>query len=160
MSISTADLYDAHETAVQVAEPLYRNFGAVKAFSGQAVTVMVFEDNSLVRAALEEPGGGKVLVVDGGGSLRCALLGDMLAEIAVSNGWVGVVIHGCVRDSRVLETLSLGVKALATNPRKSVKRGEGEGGGLLSFAGVTVHDGDWIYADEDGILISPQELSL
>lgn len=160
MSISTADLYDAHETAVQVAEPLHRDFGAVKAFSGKVVTVKVFEDNSLVRAALEEPGDGKVLVVDGGGSLRCALLGDMLAELALSNGWVGLIVHGCVRDSRVLATLPLGVKALATNPRKSVKRGEGERGSLLSFAGVTVHNGDWIYVDEDGILISSQELTL
>ncbi len=160
MSISTADLYDAHETSVQVVEPLYRDFGAVKGFSGRIATVKVFEDNSLVRAALEEPGEGRVLVVDGGGSLRCALLGDMLAELAISNGWVGVVIHGCVRDSRVLAGLPLGIKAMATNPRKSVKRGEGERAGLMSFAGVTVHDGDWLYADEDGILISSQELPI
>ncbi len=159
MPISTADLYDAHETSVQVAEPLYRDFGGVKAFAGRVATVKVFEDNSLVRAELEKPGLARVLVVDGGGSTRCALLGDNLAELAVKNGWSGIVVHGCVRDTRALSELSLGVKALASNPRKSVKRGEGETGVLVIFAGLTVHEGDWLYADEDGILVSSSELS-
>ncbi len=159
MSISTADLYDANENAVQVAEPLYRDFGGTKAFYGKTATVKVFEDNSLVRAALEEAGEGRVLVVDGGGSTRCALLGDNLAALAVSQGWTGIVVHGCVRDSRALSALPLGIKALATNPRRSVKRGEGERSVLLSFAGLTVHDGDWLYADEDGILISSNPLT-
>lgn len=158
MQISTADLYDAHEESVQVTEPLYRDFGGITAFQGKAATVKVFEDNSLVRKALEEPGNGRILVVDGGGSLHCALLGDQLAKLAVDNGWVGVVVHGCVRDSRALAGMALGVKALATNPRKSVKRGQGERGVLISFAGVSVHDGDWLCADEDGIIISSTPL--
>lgn len=158
MQISTADLYDAHEDSVQVAEPLYRDFGGVSAFHGQVATVKVFEDNSLVREALQEPGQGRVLVVDGGGSLHCALMGDVLAKLAVDNGWAGVVVHGCVRDSRALAGLALGVKALATNPRRSVKRGQGERGVLVSFAGVSVHHGDWLYADEDGLLISSAPL--
>ena len=158
MSLSTADLYDAHESIVQVVEPLYRDYGGAPAFAGPVATVKVFEDNSLVRQALEEPGNGRVLLVDGGGSLHCALLGDVLAQLAVDNGWTGVVVHGCVRDSRALAEMKLGVKALATNPRKSVKRGRGERGVLISFAGVSVHDGDWLYADQDGILISSTQL--
>jgi regulator of ribonuclease activity A len=158
MRISTADLYDANEGNTQVVEPLYRDFGGVTAFSGRVATVKVFEDNSLVRQALEEPGEGRILLVDGGGSLHCALLGDVLGQLAVDNGWTGVVVHGCIRDSRALSGMRLGVKAIASNPRKSVKRGEGERSVLVSFAGVTVHDGDWLYADEDGILISSDDL--
>lgn len=158
MSVSTADLYDVYEATVQVAEPLYRDFGGLPSFFGPVATVKVFEDNSLVRQALEEPGGGRVLVVDGGGSLHCALLGDVLAQKAVDNGWLGIVVHGCVRDTRALASMPLGVKALGANPRRSVKRGEGERGVLVSFAGLTVHDGDWLYADEDGILISATQL--
>jgi regulator of ribonuclease activity A len=160
MPFTTADLFDAYEGQVQVVEPLYRNYGGLAAFSGQVATVKVFEDNTLVRQALEEPGRERILLVDGGGSLRCALLGDVLADLALSNGWVGVVVHGCVRDSRALAQMSLGVKALASNPRRSVKRGEGERGMLLTFAGVTVHQGDWLYADEDGMLISSRPLEL
>lgn len=154
MRISTADLYDSHEDAVQVAEPLFRDFGGVLAFSGAVATVKVFEDNSLVRQALEEPGANRVLLVDGGGSLNCALLGDVLAQLATDNGWKGVIVHGGVRDSRALSKMPIGIKALGTNPRKSVKRGQGERGILVSLAGVSVHDGDWVYADEDGILFS------
>ena len=153
MSFSTADLYDAYEDKVQVAEPLYRDYGGVRAFHGRTATVKVFEDNSLVRQALEEAGEGRVLVVDGGGSLRCALLGDNLAALALKNGWVGVWLHGCVRDTRVLAGLGLGIKALASNPRKSVKHGAGERGVLVAMAGVTIHDGDYVYADEDGVLV-------
>jgi regulator of ribonuclease activity A len=158
MSFSTADLYDANEEAIQVAEPIFRDFGGVTVFSGQAATVKVFEDNSLVRQALQEPGRGRVLLVDGGGSLHCALLGDVLGQLAVDNGWVGLVVYGCIRDSRALSQMPLGVKALATHPRRSVKRGQGERGVLVAFAGVTAHDGDWVYTDEDGIVISAKEL--
>ncbi len=158
MQISTADLYDAHEATVQVAEPLFRDFGGIPAFAGPIATVKVFEDNSLVRQALEEPGEGRVLLVDGGGSLHCALLGDLLAQLAVDNGWKGVVVHGCIRDSKALAGMPLGIKALASNPRRSVKRGQGERGILVTLAGVTVHDGDWLYADEDGVLISRTRL--
>ena len=158
MPISTADLHDANEDTVQVAEPLYRDYGGTKRFFGQVATVKVFEDNSLVRAALEQEGRQRVLVVDGGGSNRCALMGDNLAALALANNWVAVVIHGCVRDSRALAALPIGIKALATHPRRSAKRGEGERGVLISFAGLTVREGDWLYADEDGILISDKPL--
>lgn len=158
MQISTAELYDAHEAIVQVAEPLFRDFGKVRAFAGPVATVKVFEDNRLVEQVLEEPGQGRVLLVDGGGSLHCAVLGDRLARLAIDNGWKGVIVHGCVRDSRTLASLPLGVKALAVHPRRSAKRGDGDRGGLVTLAGVTVHDGDWVYADEDGILISDSPL--
>jgi regulator of ribonuclease activity A len=157
---STADLYDANPDAVQVAEPLYRSFGGISSFWGPVATVKVFEDNSLVRQTLQEPGQGRVLLVDGGGSMQCALLGDRLAQLAIDNGWRGLVVHGCVRDSKELAQMPIGIKALAANPRRSGKRGDGERGILVFFAGVTVHDGDWLYADEDGILISSTRLEL
>ncbi|ADV66195.1 ribonuclease E activity regulator RraA [Deinococcus maricopensis] len=154
---ATTDLSDAH-TDVHIAEPVWRSFGGRAAFHGRARTVQVHEDNVLVRAELATPGEGRVLVVDGGGSLRCALLGDMLGELAVRNGWAGVVVYGCVRDTRALGTLDLGVLALAPHPRRSGKLGAGEAGVPVTFAGVTVQDGDHVYADEDGLLISSAPL--
>ena len=158
MTFSTADLHDEHEGKVQVANVLMQSFGQKTRFSGPISTVKCFEDNSLVRVALEEPGKGRVLVVDGGGSIRCALVGDKLAEMGMKNGWVGMVIHGCIRDSAVVSTLDIGIKALGTNPRRSVKKGEGERDIALNFADTTFTPGNWLYADEDGILISPDEL--
>ena len=158
MTFSTADLHDEHEGKVQVASVLMQSFGQKTRFSGPISTVKCFEDNSLVRAALEEPGAGRVLVVDGGGSIRCALVGDKLAELAMKNGWKGLVINGCIRDSAVISTLDIGIKALGTNPRRSVKKGEGERDIVLKFAGATFTPGTYLYADEDGILISPDEL--
>ena len=157
MTYATTDLSDAHAD-VQIAEPIWRSFGGRRAFHGSARTVQVSEDNVLVRAQLATPGEGRVLVVDGGGSLRCALLGDMLGELAVRNGWAGLVIHGCVRDTRALGALDLGVLALAPHPRKSGKLGAGEVGAPVTFAGVTVNDGDFVYADEDGLLVSAAPL--
>jgi regulator of ribonuclease activity A len=153
MSFKTTDLSDAHE-GLQVAEPVLRHFGGRARFSGPVTTLRVFEDNALVRAALEEPGAGRVLVVDGGGSLRCALLGDQLGELAVRNGWAGVVIHGCVRDTAELAALDLGVMALAPHPRRSVKRGEGERDLTLQFAGLSIAPGQQLYADEDGLIVA------
>ena len=158
MTFSTADLHDDHEDKVQVANILMQSFGQKTRFSGPISTVKCFEDNSLVRAALEEPGKGRVLVVDGGASIRCALVGDKLAELGMQNGWEGMVIHGCIRDSAVISTLDIGIKALGTNPRRSVKKGEGERDIALNFADTTFMPGNWLYADEDGILISPDEL--
>ncbi|MGL6070426.1 ribonuclease E activity regulator RraA, partial [Craterilacuibacter sp.] len=126
MHFLTTDLYDANEGRVQVAEPRLKNFGGRTRFAGQIVTLKLFEDNTLVREVLATNGGGKVLVIDGGGSLRCALLGDQIAELAVKNNWEGVVIYGCIRDSVAIKALDLGVQAIATNPKKSVKRGEGQ----------------------------------
>jgi len=158
MSFATADLYDEHEEKLQIATPIFNDYGGKKSFSGPATTVKVFEDNSLVRAALEEPGEGRVLVVDGEGSLRCALVGDMLAILAKDNGWQGIVVFGCIRDSSVIANIDIGVKALNTNPRKSIKKGVGEQNVRVVFADVTINPGDYIYADEDGVVISKDKL--
>ena len=158
MTFSTADLHDEHEGKVQVANVLMQSFGRKTSFSGPISTVKCFEDNSLVRAALEEPGNGRVLVVDGGASIRCALVGDKLAELGIKNGWEGLVINGCIRDTAVISTLNIGIKALGANPRRSVKKGEGERDISLSFADTTFTPGDRLYADEDGVLLSPIKL--
>jgi regulator of ribonuclease activity A len=151
--LKTADLYDVHEEALQVCEPGLNHYGGHHAFHGPVATVKCFEDNSLVRDQLEQPGSGRVLVVDGGASLRCALLGDVLAQLAVDNGWAGVVVNGCIRDSKEMAQMPLGVMALATHPRKSVKKGAGEVGGSLNFFAVDFHPGEWLYADEDGVVV-------
>lgn len=159
MSFATTDLSDKYTTDVQVADPIFRDFGGCIDFHGPAKTLKLFEDNSLVRAQLEQPGEGRVLVVDGGGSLRCALVGDQLGELAVNNGWAGIVVYGCIRDSAVIATQAVGVKAMATHPRKSLKKGVGEEDLTLSFAGLTIAPGDWVYADADGLLVSRTELA-
>lgn len=158
MAFKTTDLSDAHPD-VQVGEPLLRHFGGLTRFAGRIVTLSVFEDNSLVREMLEQPGDGQVLVVDGGGSVRCALLGDLLAALAVRNGWVGVVINGCVRDTAELATTPLGIMALAPHPRRSVKAGVGTRDLTLHFAGLTLSPGAYLYADEDGIIVSEHSLT-
>jgi len=122
-------------------------------------TVKVFEDNTLVRAALETPGAGRVLVVDGGGSRRCALLGDRLAQLAIDNGWAGLIINGCIRDSREVDAMDIGVKALAAHPAKSAKRGEGQEEISVAFAGVRFEPGCFVYADADGIVVSDRALA-
>ena len=154
----TADLCDAHGDDLQVCAPLFRDFGGCRVFYGPVSTVQCFEDNSLVREALETEGKCGVLVVDGGGSLRCALLGDQLAVLAEKNGWAGVIINGCVRDSSALAVTSIGIKALATSPRKSIKLGAGEVKLRLRFADVTFTPGHYVYADEDGIVIASRAL--
>jgi len=159
MSHATTDLSDAHPDAIQVAEPMFRDFGGQRAFHGAIATVKLFEDNALVRSILETPGARRVLVVDGGGSMRCALLGDQLAELAVRNGWAGVVVHGCIRDSEAIGQLPLGVKALATHPLKSIKRGEGQREIPVRFAGVHFRPGAWLYADGDGLIVSEHPLT-
>ena len=154
MNFTTADLYDEHGENLQVVEPVFNDYGGGKIFCGPVSTVKVYEDNSLVRTALEEPGKGRVLVVDGGGSLRCALVGDMLAQIAKDNNWSGIIVYGCIRDSGVIAGIDIGVKALATNPRKSIKKGAGDRDLPISFAGATFTPGEYVYADGDGIVIS------
>ena len=158
MATKTTDLCDAHAAELQIAAPLFRDFGGSPAFAGPISTVHVYEDNVLVRAALEEAGAGRVLVVDGGGSLRCALVGDLLGALGVKNGWAGIVVHGCVRDSAELARLPLGVRALATNPLRSEKRGEGQRDVPVAFAGVTFTPGHFLYADADGIVVAPRSL--
>jgi regulator of ribonuclease activity A len=152
------DLCDQHGDALQVADPLFHNFGGKPLFYGQAVTLSCYEDNSLVRELVTRPGQGRVMVIDGGGSLRRALLGDQLAIKAAEQGWEGILIHGAVRDVGTLATLALGVKALAACPVKTEKLGKGELDAVVSFAGVTIHPGDYVYADLNGVLVSATRL--
>lgn len=160
----TCDLLDNHEDKViHVIPPMidgkpFRHYGGVSAFSGQAVTVKCFEDNSRVKELLATDGQGRVLVVDGGVSLRCALMGDMIAKSAVDNGWAGVIIVGCVRDVDEIATMPLGVIALASIPKKSVRKGVGETGITLDIGGVAVADGAWVYADNNGIIVCDEPL--
>lgn len=156
----TPDLCDANPDLVQVLEPMFSNFGGRDSFGGQIVTIKCFEDNSLVKAQAELDGRGKVLVVDGGGSLRCALLGDMIAAKAAQNGWEGLVIYGCVRDVDVLVQTNVGVQALAAHPLKTDKRGLGDFNVVVTFAGVTFRPGEYVYADNNGVIVSPQPLQM
>lgn len=158
MSLKTTDLSDAQPKEVKVADSIFRDFGGRKMFHGEIVTLKIFEDNSFVRKFLEQDGEGKVLVVDGGGSLRCALLGDQLGELAVKNKWNGILIYGCVRDSEALSKLNLGIKALATHPLKTEKRNEGQENISVRFANVDFVPKQYIYADEDGVLVSEKKL--
>jgi regulator of ribonuclease activity A len=158
MSFKTADLYDHDETLVRVCDPLFRDFGGRRAFFGEVVTVKCFEDNTQIKSVLAQPGAGRVLVADAGGSLRCAMLGDLIAASAVAQGWAGVILYGCVRDTDELAAMDLGVKALAANPRKSQRRGEGQRDLPVTFAGVRFAPGDWVYADGDGILVADTPL--
>jgi len=157
--IKTADLYDQYGDVLQVAAPLFRNFGRRGSFSGPVSTVKVFEDNTLVRNMLELPGKGRVLVVDGGGSLRCALVGDRLAQLAIDNGWAGIIINGCIRDSREINDMDIGIKAVAVHPAKSAKRGEGQQEVSVRFAAVDFEPGCYVYADADGIVVSDKNLA-
>ncbi|NMG65633.1 ribonuclease E activity regulator RraA [Azoarcus indigens] len=158
LAIQTADLCDAHEDKVSVVAPMFRSFGGRSAFGGPISTLKLFEDNALVRTALASPGNGRVLVVDGGGSQRCALVGDQLGELGVKNGWAGVVVYGCIRDSKMLGGMDLGVFALGTHPRKSIKRNVGEVDIPVTFGGVTFAPGHYLYADEDGVIVSAEAL--
>jgi regulator of ribonuclease activity A len=155
---TTPDLYDQHGEAVGVLDPVFRDFGGRVRFAGPATTVKCFEDNSRVKEALAEPGNGRVLVVDAGGSLRCAMLGDLIAAGAVEQGWAGVIIDGCVRDTDALSGMLLGIKARAATPRKSIRCGEGQRDMRIRIAGVGVSPGDWVYADADGVLVAAERL--
>lgn len=159
MGVKTADLCDEYSDVLQIAEPLFGDFGGEMDFYGQITTLRMFEDNSLIPTTLEESGQGRVLVVDGGGSLRCALLGDRLAGIAEQNSWAGVVVYGCIRDSAAIAEMEIGVKALGTHPLKSLKRGIGERDVPVRFAGVNFVPGHYLYADEDGIVVSEKALT-
>jgi regulator of ribonuclease activity A len=158
VNFATADLIDDHEDELIGCETQFRSYGAVSRFSGPVETVRCLEDNALVRGVLSTPGSGRVLVVDGGGSLRAALLGDMIAALAIEHGWSGVVINGAVRDVVRLRDMKLGVKALGSNPRKSAKAGAGETGVPVSFGGAEFRPGMWLYSDEDGIVLATRAL--
>lgn len=158
MSFSTPDLCDDHPDAVRVLEMDLNNYGKRKTFSGEIVTIKCFEDNSLVKDQANHPGKGKVMVVDGGGSARRALLGDMIAEKAVENGWEGIIIYGRIRDVDIINTLDLGVQALGTVPVKTDKRGIGDLNVPLHFGGIDFVPGEYVYADNNGIVVSSQKL--
>ncbi|MCQ4270148.1 MULTISPECIES: ribonuclease E activity regulator RraA [Pseudomonas] len=160
MQYVTPDLCDAYPDLVHVVEPMFANFGGRNSFGGEIVTIKCFEDNSLVKEQVDLPGVGKVLVVDGGGSLRRALLGDMLAEKAAKNGWEGLVIYGCVRDVDVLAETYLGIQALASHPMKTDKRGIGDLNVVVTFGGVTFRPGEFVYADNNGIIVSSKALPM
>ena len=163
MTFKTPDLCDQFEAdlgkTVRVVAPMFKHYGNRKSFSGQIVTLKLFEDNSLVRTAFGEDGNGKVLVIDGGGSLRCALVGDQLAILAQKNGWEGVVVYGCIRDSGDINGIDIGVRALDTHPQKSIKKNVGDRDIAVTFGGVTFHPGEYLYADEDGVLVSDKPLT-
>jgi regulator of ribonuclease activity A len=163
MTFATCDICDANEDRIAagtlfVLPPVFQAFGKLRQFSGPARTLKVFEDNVLVRAALETPGQGHVLVVDGGGSLRCALVGGNLGVLAEKNGWAGILVNGCIRDSEEINGCNIGVRALATHPQRSIRKGVGEKDIQVSIAGVTVKPGYWVYADADGVLIAADKL--
>ncbi len=159
MHYVTPDLCDAYPD-VLVLEPMFSSFGGHDSFGGEIVTVKCFEDNSVVKEQVDLDGRGKVMVVDGGGSMRRALLGDMLAEKAAKNGWEGIIVYGCVRDVDVLAQTPLGIQALASHPMKTDKRGIGDLNVAVTFAGVTFRPGEYVYADNNGIIVSPDALQM
>ena len=158
MATATADLCDKFIDVIQLCEPVFMSFGRSSTFEGRVTTLRVFEDNSMVRTTLEGRSEGGVLVVDGGGSLKCALVGDRLAQLAIDNGWKGVVVFGCIRDSSMINNMEIGIKALNAIPLKSVKRGEGQKNVEVTFASVTFTPGNYLYADGDGIVVAREKL--
>lgn len=158
MKIVTPDLCDEYPELIKVVDPLFKNYGGRASFGGQIVTVKCFEDNSVVKQQVAQAGKGKVLVVDGGGSKRAALLGDMLAEKAAENGWEGIIIYGCIRDVDVITQTDIGVQALATHPMKTEKRGLGDLNVPVTFAGVTFSPGHYLYGDNNGLIVSSKPL--
>ena len=164
MTFATTDLCDDHPALLEdgrltVLPPVFKSYGKLARFSGRATTLKVFEDNALVRSTLEAPGNGHVLVIDGGASLRRALVGGQLALLAQDNGWAGIVVDGCVRDNDEINTCEIGVRALGTHPQKSDKKGVGERNVRVFISAVPVNPGDWIYADADGVLVAQQKLA-
>lgn len=152
-SISTADLYDEFGEQLQSVSTQFLNLGGRSQFSGPVRTVKCYRDNALLKSVLSTPGEGAVLVIDGGGALESALVGDIIAQLGVDHGWTGIIVNGVIRDRVVISTLPIGVKALGSNPKKSSKTGEGEADVPVTFGGVTFRPGAMLYSDEDGILV-------
>ena len=161
MTFTTADLCDAHAGAdyFQIAESLFLSYGAQPAFSGQITTLKTFEDDVLARAILEEKVQNRVLVIDGGGSHRCALIDRDMAAMAIANGWQGIIVYGCIRDTAIINQLPIGIRALHAHPLKSHKKDHGDRDLLVSFAGVNFKKDHYLYADQDGIIVSATILS-
>ena len=149
----TADLVDDIGADVRSCDVQFRQFGGRTEFAGPITTVRCFQDNALLKSVLSGPGDGAVLVVDGGGSLHTALVGDVIAELGRSNGWAGLIINGAVRDAATLKTLAIGIKALGTNPRTSTKTGSGERDVVVSLGGIDFRPGDLAFSDDDGIVV-------
>lgn len=158
MIFTTPDLCDHYPDLVRVLEPMLVNFGGISAFGGEVVTIKCHEDNSLVKEHAASSGHGRVMVVDGGGSMRRALLGDMIAASACKNGWAGIIIYGCVRDVDALGEMDLGVQALGCIPLKTEKRGIGDFNIPVTFGGITFHPGDYVYADNNGVVVAASSL--
>lgn len=156
-SVATADLADEIGPEIRSCDTQFTQFGGRAAFSGRIVTIRCFQDNLLVKQTLSEPGAGRVLVVDGGASVHTALVGDIIAGRGVDNGWAGVIVNGAVRDSAILRTLDIGVKALGTNPRKSTQTGSGEKDVPVEFGGVTFVPGEVLYSDHDGVVVRAED---
>ena len=159
MTFATADLCDQYGDAVTVCAPVFHDFGGVTDFHGQIVTVSTFEDNGVFRDLLQAPGEGKVLVIDGGGSMRRAILGGNLAAAAQRNGWAGLVVNGCVRDTAEIAAVPIGVKALAAHPRRPNRTGNGELNRPVTFAETVFHVGAYLYADRDGVVVADKPLA-
>lgn len=159
VKFTTADLCDAFAPDLQLVEPLFRDYGGTSSFAGPIETVRVMDDNALVRQVLEAPGKGQVLVVDGGGSLRSALIGGRLAALARANGWGGLVVNGCIRDAAETRGIPIGIRALNTSPMRSGKSGAGERAVRVRFAGVAFTPGHFLYADEDGVILASRSLA-
>lgn len=157
---STADLYDTNESepTLRVLPTQFKNYGTLNHFHGPVATIACYEDNSLVKKSLEEAGKGRILVVDGKASYNVALVGDILATLAIKNGWNGIVVNGSIRDSVIINTMPVGIKALGTNPKKSLKQGKGQCEVAVSIDGIIVKPGDHLYADNDGIIIAERPL--
>ena len=160
MAFKTADLCDRYADTeyFQIAEPIFRSYGGHQTFCGQITTLKVFEDNSLVRETLEEKVENRVLVVDGGSSHRCALLGNDLVGMGIENGWQGIIVYGCIRDSAEINAMPIGIRALHTHPLRSRKRGLGDKDKLITFAGINYKTDHYVYVDEDGIIVAPKQL--
>ena len=155
--MSTADLYDVHGDRLQSCDTQFRQFGGRREFDGIVATVRCFQDNSLLKSILGTPGDGRVLVVDGEGSLHTALTGDVIGQLAVDHGWAGLILHGAVRDSVALRSLPIGIKALGTNPRKSGKTGAGKRDVVVEFGGAVFAPGDHVWSDDDGVVVLPAD---
>ncbi len=156
--MKTADLIDDHADKLEFCHLPFRAFGRRRSFFGAIQTVKCFEDNVVLKSELQKPGKERVLVVDGGGSTRFAIVGDMIAEILRSNRWAGIIINGAIRDSAEIDKMDVGVRCLGTSPQKSAKEGFGKAGIPIRFGGVTFAPGHWVYCDEDGVLLCAQKL--
>ncbi|KAL6634403.1 hypothetical protein ACP70R_027074 [Stipagrostis hirtigluma subsp. patula] len=165
LPLATADICDTNAKLLISGElrplqPIFQIYGKRKVFAGPVVTVKVFEDNVLVREFIAEKGHGRILMIDGGASMRCAIIGGNLAKRAQNNGWAGIVVYGCIRDVDDINRCDIGVRALNSHPVKPGKKGNGEKHVPVTIAGTRICDGDWLYADSDGILVASKELTV